>query len=139
MGSVIELKAKPSRLDKVPVALWSLRWRIVTDSGLQITSAFLPETKYPSIESTLREFAGRIESVFIDGRHMYEKQASTFLRCPGDVFASLSYKALHNAISGRQATIGIEVEDVEGTRYLVLRDGTVYVEERKAEYVANDH
>ena len=39
---------------------------------------------------------------------------------------------------GRDETIGIEVEDIEGMRYLVLRDGTVYVEEGAAD-VANDH
>lgn len=139
MGTLVDLNARICSLQKLPVNLWSLRWRIITRTGMHITSAWLPETEYPSIKKTLHEFAGHVEALFIDGRHNFEKQSATFLRCPGDALASLSYKMLHSALSGRQAIIGIEVEDVEGTRYLVLRDGNVHIEERKGEHVANDN
>lgn len=137
---LIELNARRNdRLSKPPTNLWKLRWRIITTGGLTINSAWTPETAYPSIKETLREFGGRIATLAIDGVHLYDGTSLTFLRCPGDALASLSFKGMASVASGRSLTAGIEVEDLEGTRYLVLRDGTVYVEEKELSRVANDN
>lgn len=138
MGKLIELHVKQSEMLRLPAHLWALRWRIITETGLVITSSWTPETRYPSIRETVREFGGRIEKVIIEGKNLATREVTPFLSCPGDEFGLLSFKAM--GITGQPgvAVIGIEVEDVDGIKYLVLRDGTVFVEERAVD-VANNN
>lgn len=141
MGKLIELSIKRTKMEKLPIEpIWSLRWRIIAENGIQVTSSWLPETRYPSIRETLQEFGGNIRGLFIDGKHGASGEITNFLRCPGAEVASLTFKAM--GISGSRGpspVIGIEVEDVDGVKYLVLRDGTVFVEERTPADVANNN
>ncbi len=133
MGQLIKLNADRSKLHALPAPIWALRWRIQTCSGLVINSSWLPETRYPSIQKTMFEFAGQIDMLYIDGKHLHEKNVTqTFVECPGWALASLTYKAMVSAVSGRNSVVGIEVQDIDGQIYLVGRDGTIHTEERKA-------
>lgn len=125
----IEIVAPERTLRGVPANLWALRWRLKTTGNLVVVSSWLPETRYPCLAETLAEFAGRIEAVAIDGKSLYEDTKTTFLTCPGDSFQALSYKAFGSFAAGRDVVGGIELAAVSGDRYLVLRDGTVHVEE----------
>lgn len=138
-AKVIQLNAPTKELRAVPLDLWKLRWRIQSVDGVTLASSWLPETRYPSLSETLKEFADRIGKVYIDGIHRHTGEKQTLLTCSGWGFVGLSYKAFMLATSGRTVVGGLEVETVEGTRYLVLRDGTVHVEERKTKHVANDN
>lgn len=139
-AKVIELLAKRATLISQPVNLWALRWRLVTDDGMSIQSAWTPETRYPLISETLAEFEGRVAYLAIDGRNIFDGTSFTMLRCPGDQVVGISFKVFGSFASGREFIGGIEVETVLGERYLVLRDGTIHVEgEATASHVANDH
>lgn len=127
----IELAA-PQREPKGPPAeLWRLRWRLVTPSGLEIVSAWTPETRYPSITETMAEFRGRIVRLDIEGEAIADRKQARFFSSAGDLVASLSYKAWGSLAGGRQVLGGIEVEDITGRAVLILRDGTSYVEDKK--------
>jgi hypothetical protein len=139
MGAVIELNAAKARLASMPANIWALRWRIKTITGVEIVSAWTPETRYPSIQGTFLEFGGQIESLYIDGLNYFGQQVTTFARFPGYSLASISYKAMGFVRRGRTNIVGIEVEDIEGLRYLILRDGTIYSEERAGGNVANNN
>lgn len=136
---VIELGVPRQRCLNVPENIWALRWRIRATSGIFVSSAWTPEMRYPSITAILEEFEGRIDWLAIDGKNLYDGQTATFIRLPGHLLESLSYKmfgAFH--AMGRDIVGGIDVELVTGERYLMLRNGTAHVEESPA-HVANDH
>ena len=130
MTNLILLDAPRDTVRGLPPDLWKLRWRLLTTTGLTITSSWTPETRYPSMSETFGEFKDHVAEVFVDAVHRYEGTRATLLRCPGHVFKGITYKGMGSA-SGRAATIGIEIEDHEGNRYLVLRNGKIHVEERK--------
>lgn len=127
-SNVIQLNAPSTSLAAPPANVFALRWRISTKSGVSVHSNWTPEVRYPSISETLQEFDGQIQSIFIDGTRLDREEKVTFLRCPGSAFQAISYKMMHSAAAGRTIVAGIEVEDVNGQKYLVLRDGTVFVE-----------
>lgn len=139
MGKVIALNApRMVDFDRPPDLVWKLRWRIITGSGLVIAAAWTPETRYPSLSLTLEEFAHTIGSVHVDGINLTTGDKMTFLSCPGDHFAALSYKGHHKFGSSHTIVSGIELRDRDNTTYLVLRDGTVYTEEAQAHVANND-
>ena len=128
----MQITAKLRPLTAPPRALFRLRWRIKTAGVLDVVSAWTPQTRYPLIGETFAEHEGRITSVAIDAERVGTRDRKQLLSCPGARFKKLSYKGMLSLSVGRTMTIGIEVEDVDGNRFLVLRDGTVHVEEAKA-------
>lgn len=137
MGRVIELRAKQSNLRSVPVDLFALRWRIRLMNGVEITSSFLPEFRYPSIRETMRDYADQVDRLFIDGKHRFTGVLQTFLECPGDSLLDWTFKGISGGGRNINAVIGIEVRDREGNSYLMLRDGNAHIEEKN--HVANDN
>jgi hypothetical protein len=140
MGKIIELN--PHRQQPVtccPEDLFALRWRIRLVSGLQVLGPWLPETRYPSLTYTLRDWAGKIDVVYIDGRPRGPGTSMTFVTCPGGAFKGLAYKAFALVGATRVIAGGIELEDERGQRYLVTRDGNVNHSAAEQANVANDH
>lgn len=119
-----------ARLSQLPANLWRLRWAIETKDGDLVRSSWTPETRYPSMRKILAEFHGRVLQISIEAQHLFEPKRGreVFARFSGDYVAGLSYKVMVSATTGRQCVVGIEVEDLEGTRHLILRDGTCYSE-----------
>ena len=125
-AELVRINAAQRPIKSAPVHIFKLRWRITTKNGLTISSSWTPETRYPSFTETMKELEGKIDRVHIDGINIYDKSSITFISCNGSGFKTLSYKS--GFIRGQlPEVIGIEVEDVEGGHYLVLRDGNVNV------------
>lgn len=128
---VIEFGAPRRQLtEPQPENVWQLRWRVMCKDGVSAQSAWTPEMRYPSITAVLEEFEGRVAWLAIDGRSVKTGEPATFLRVPGHLLDTLSYKMFGAFNAGERDVVGgIEVESVTGERYLVLRNGTIHVEE----------
>lgn len=140
MGDLINIFAEKRTLKAIPENVWRLRWKMQTVNGVIITSSWTPEVRYPSIRKVMHEFAGQIDLVSIEGRlNNGVGKSRTFLEVPGYMVANLSYKAMLSTNDGVTTVVGIEVLDIDSQAYLVLRDGTLFTEERKVNGVSNDN
>lgn len=129
-AKVIQLGCDPSLLQSMPESIFHLRWRLET-ATISINGPWTPQTRYPSLSMTLKEYANRIDNIYIDAMHYKTGRVTTLLSCPGFVFLEMTYKGMLNARTGLNKTIGIEVVDRDNNVHLVLVDGTVYQEKLK--------
>jgi hypothetical protein len=98
---------------------------------VEVASAWTPNPNVPSFSATMEEFAWRSKYVCIDGINQHTGDRAVFLKCPGSVFHALTFKVMMG-IATRAVVSGIQVEDVAGMTYLISRDGTLYIEPKKA-------
>lgn len=113
----------------VPRNTYRLRWRIMSRGGFTLAlSSWTPETRYPSVDRTFAELADRIGSVCIEATPFDGGDTLLAFRIDGKLFRKLTYKGGMLASIGRTFVVGIEVEDTDGSRYLVQRDGTIHIE-----------
>lgn len=127
--------AEPSNVVKMPLGLpkrvFQLRWRLTATDGTVIRSDWTPEVRFPSIRLVMQEFGDRIAEVAIEGKG-FKANGGVFLRADGPLVKGISYKFMGSLNGGKPEVIGIQLDDVTGRTYLVMRDGNVILEEKRS-------
>ncbi len=124
-AKVVQFNAPSSEIVGLPKNLMRLRWRITSTSGVSVSSAWIPETRFPSLSKTIEEFKGKIGSFYVDAEEVNTARKYTLFRIEGAAFKKAEYKGMGSLNLGYSIVAGFEIVDNDGTTYLILRDGTV--------------